>query len=154
MTFLAEYACAVGCVKMLFYKLNEFVQCPCIFLCSVSRLLLFSFSFHVLSSHLLMVCHTLFLNLRNHLFLFLYSFSFCVSLHPLLSRSHPLSQHLCLPQDLHLYNSSVLRPRVVGEWVGREEDDSDPLAAEMLQPPVPRAKTESWGSGETSPAGR
>ncbi|KAG5268806.1 hypothetical protein AALO_G00216700 [Alosa alosa] len=56
-------------------------------------------------------------------------------------------------QDLCLYNSSVLRPRVVGEWVGREEDDSDPLAAEMLQPPVPRAKTESWGSGETSPAG-
>ncbi|XP_062377335.1 uncharacterized protein C8orf34 homolog [Sardina pilchardus] len=56
-------------------------------------------------------------------------------------------------QDLRLYNSSVLRPRVVGEWVGRAEDDSDPLAAEMLQPPVPRAKTESWGSGDTSPAG-
>ncbi|XP_031439977.1 uncharacterized protein C8orf34 homolog [Clupea harengus] len=56
-------------------------------------------------------------------------------------------------QDLCLYNSSVLKPRVVGEWVGREEDDSDPLAAEMLQPPVPRAKTESWGSEENSPAG-
>lgn len=51
------------------------------------------------------------------------------------------------------YNS-VLRPRVVGEWVGREEEDADPLAAEMLHPPVPRAKTEVCWSGESSPAGR
>ncbi|XP_063062476.1 uncharacterized protein C8orf34 homolog, partial [Engraulis encrasicolus] len=54
-------------------------------------------------------------------------------------------------QDLCLYGTSLLRPRVVGEW-GREENDSDPLAAEMLQPPVPRAKTET--SEESSPAGR
>lgn len=51
------------------------------------------------------------------------------------------------------YNS-VLRPRVVGEWVGREENDADPLAAEMLHPPVPRFKTEVCWSGDSSPAGR
>lgn len=48
----------------------------------------------------------------------------------------------------------MLRPRVVGEWVGREEEDADPLAAEMLHPPVPRAKTEVCRSGDSSPAGR
>lgn len=48
----------------------------------------------------------------------------------------------------------MLRPRVVGEWVGREEEDADPLAAEMLRPPVPRAKTEVCWSGDSSPAGR
>lgn len=48
----------------------------------------------------------------------------------------------------------MLRPRVVGEWVGREEEDADPLAAEMLHPPVPRAKTEVCWSGDSSPAGR
>lgn len=58
-----------------------------------------------------------------------------------------------LLQDLGGFNS-VLRPRVVGEWVGREEEDADPLAAEMLQPPVPRAKTEVCWSGDSSPAGR
>ncbi|XP_015462435.1 uncharacterized protein C8orf34 homolog isoform X1 [Astyanax mexicanus] len=68
-----------------------------------------------------------------------------------LSRSIALSDEL--DQDPRVYNS-VLRPRVVGEWVGRDEVDSDPLAAEMLQPPVPRAKTDGcWGSGENSPAG-
>ncbi|XP_048451887.1 uncharacterized protein C8orf34 homolog [Rhincodon typus] len=41
-------------------------------------------------------------------------------------------------QDLRAYSSSLVRPKVVGEWVGREETDADPLAAEMLQPPVPR----------------
>ncbi|XP_069777407.1 uncharacterized protein C8orf34 homolog isoform X3 [Narcine bancroftii] len=46
-------------------------------------------------------------------------------------------------QDLRAYNSSLVRPRVVGEWVGREETDADPLAAEMLQPPVPRIKDEN-----------
>ncbi|XP_072897057.1 uncharacterized protein C8orf34 homolog isoform X2 [Hemitrygon akajei] len=46
-------------------------------------------------------------------------------------------------QDLRAYNSSLVRPRVVGEWVGREETDADPLAAEMLQPPVPRIKDET-----------
>ena len=48
----------------------------------------------------------------------------------------------------------MVRPRVVGEWVGREEEDADPLASEMLQPPVPRAKTEVCWSGDSSPAGR
>ncbi|XP_067108260.1 uncharacterized protein C8orf34 homolog [Osmerus mordax] len=66
-----------------------------------------------------------------------------------LSRSIAISDEL--DQNLGVYNS-LLRPRVVGEWVGREEQDPDPLAAEMLQPPVPRAKTELWGSGENSPA--
>lgn len=56
-------------------------------------------------------------------------------------------------QNLGGYNS-VLRPRVVGEWVGREEVDADPLAAEMLHPPVPRTKTEVCWSGDNSPAGR
>ncbi|XP_072110228.1 uncharacterized protein C8orf34 homolog isoform X4 [Mobula birostris] len=46
-------------------------------------------------------------------------------------------------QDLRAYNSSLVRPRVVGEWVGREETDADPLAAEMLQPPIPRIKDET-----------
>ncbi|XP_029935276.1 uncharacterized protein C8orf34 homolog [Myripristis murdjan] len=67
-----------------------------------------------------------------------------------LSRSIAISDEL--DQNLGGYNS-VLRPRVVGEWVGREEEDPDPLAAEMLQPPVPRAKTEAWGSADNSPAG-
>uniref|UniRef100_A0A3Q3VQA2 Uncharacterized protein n=1 Tax=Mola mola TaxID=94237 RepID=A0A3Q3VQA2_MOLML len=49
------------------------------------------------------------------------------------------------------YNCA-LRPRVVGEWVGREEEDADPLAAEMLHPPVPRSKTEVCWSGGNSPA--
>ncbi|KAK1806337.1 hypothetical protein P4O66_004774 [Electrophorus voltai] len=66
-----------------------------------------------------------------------------------LSRSIALSDEL--DQNPRVYNS-VLRPRVVGEWARRREDDSDPLAAEMLQPPVPRAK--GWGSGDSSLAGR
>lgn len=48
----------------------------------------------------------------------------------------------------------MLRPRVVGQWVGREEEDADPLAAEMLHPPVPRAKKEVFWSGVNGPAGR
>lgn len=48
----------------------------------------------------------------------------------------------------------MLRPRVVGEWVGRAEEDADPLAAEMLHPPVPRAKIEVCWSGVGSPARR
>uniref|UniRef100_A0A3P9PZY2 Chromosome 8 open reading frame 34 n=1 Tax=Poecilia reticulata TaxID=8081 RepID=A0A3P9PZY2_POERE len=65
-----------------------------------------------------------------------------------LSRSIAISDEL----DQHFlgYNA-VLRPRVVGEWVGREDNDLDPLAAEMLHPPVPRAKTEVCWSGENSP---
>nr|XP_029517116.1 uncharacterized protein C8orf34 homolog isoform X3 [Oncorhynchus nerka] len=66
-----------------------------------------------------------------------------------LSRSIAASDEL--DQNLGGYNS-VLRPRVVGEWVGREEEDPDPLAAEMLQPPVPRNKTEVWGRANNSPA--
>uniref|UniRef100_A0A671YBJ1 Chromosome 8 open reading frame 34 n=1 Tax=Sparus aurata TaxID=8175 RepID=A0A671YBJ1_SPAAU len=67
-----------------------------------------------------------------------------------LSRSIAISDEL--DQNLGGYNS-VLRPRVVGEWVGRSEEDADPLAAEMLHPPVPRAKTEVCWSGDSSPAG-
>lgn len=53
-------------------------------------------------------------------------------------------------------NSSLLRPRVIGEWIGREENDADPLAAEMLQPPIPRSKNEQWESEDSSssPTGR
>ncbi|XP_051879331.1 uncharacterized protein C8orf34 homolog [Pristis pectinata] len=58
-----------------------------------------------------------------------------------------LSRSIATPdefdQDLRAHNSSLVRPRVVGEWVGREETDADPLAAEMLQPPVPRIKDET-----------
>uniref|UniRef100_A0A8C2XIN1 Chromosome 8 open reading frame 34 n=1 Tax=Cyclopterus lumpus TaxID=8103 RepID=A0A8C2XIN1_CYCLU len=67
-----------------------------------------------------------------------------------LSRSIAISDEL--DQNLGGYNS-VVRPRVVGEWVGREEEDADPLASEMLQPPVPRAKTQVCWSGDSSPAG-
>ncbi|XP_053714480.1 uncharacterized protein C8orf34 homolog isoform X2 [Synchiropus splendidus] len=67
-----------------------------------------------------------------------------------LSRSIAISDEL--DQNLGGF-SSVLRPRVVGEWVGREEVDADPLAAEMLHPPVPRITNDvcCW-SGESSPA--
>ncbi|XP_039610549.1 uncharacterized protein C8orf34 homolog isoform X1 [Polypterus senegalus] len=60
-----------------------------------------------------------------------------------------------IEQDPRAYNSPLLRPRVIGEWVGREENDADPLAAEMLQPPVPRNKSEQWETEEcnNSPAG-
>lgn len=149
---------AVLC-KMLCHMSNEFVQCSYIILCSVSPLLLFSFSFHVLSClsiswFVTLSPPTYVIISPSPLCILLFFHILCFSSSALLSLPPSLFQCLCLPQDLHLYNSSVLRPRVVGEWVGREEDDSDPLAAEMLQPPVPRAKTESWGSGETSPAGR
>ncbi|XP_029004343.1 uncharacterized protein C8orf34 homolog isoform X3 [Betta splendens] len=65
-----------------------------------------------------------------------------------LSRSIAVSDEL----DQNL-GGSVLRPRVVGEWAGREEEDADPLAAEMLRPPVPRAKAHACWSGGNSPAG-
>nr|XP_006634055.2 PREDICTED: uncharacterized protein C8orf34 homolog [Lepisosteus oculatus] len=69
-----------------------------------------------------------------------------------LSRSIAVSDEL--DQDPLAFNCSLLRPRVIGEWVGREEHDADPLAAEMLQPPVPRTKTEQWESEDSSgPAG-
>ncbi|XP_038622584.1 uncharacterized protein C8orf34 homolog isoform X2 [Tachyglossus aculeatus] len=57
-----------------------------------------------------------------------------------------------LDKDTMAFNSSLLRPRVIGEWVGREENDADPLAAEMLQPPIPRNKNEQWESEESSPS--
>uniref|UniRef100_A0A1A7WK41 Chromosome 8 open reading frame 34 n=1 Tax=Iconisemion striatum TaxID=60296 RepID=A0A1A7WK41_9TELE len=66
-----------------------------------------------------------------------------------LSRSIAISDEL--DQTFLGYNT-VLRPRVVGEWIGRDDNDADPLAAEMLHPPVPRAKTEACWSGENSPA--
>lgn len=59
------------------------------------------------------------------------------------------------PQDTAGFNTPLLRPRVIGEWIGREENDADPLAAEMLQPPTPRNKNEQWDSEDSSsPGGR
>ncbi|XP_048364237.1 uncharacterized protein C8orf34 homolog isoform X2 [Sphaerodactylus townsendi] len=65
-----------------------------------------------------------------------------------LSRSIAISDEL--DKDVAAFNAPLLRPRVVGEWVGREENDADPLAAEMLQPPVPRSKVEQWDSEDSS----
>ncbi|KAK1885321.1 putative protein C8orf34 like [Dissostichus eleginoides] len=61
-----------------------------------------------------------------------------------LSRSIAISDEL--DQNVGGYNSGV-RPRVVGQWVGREEEDADPLASEMLKPPLPREKTEADALG-------
>ncbi|XP_067568225.1 uncharacterized protein C8orf34 homolog isoform X14 [Pseudorca crassidens] len=60
-----------------------------------------------------------------------------------------------LDKETVAFNSSLLRPRVIGEWIGREENDADPLAAEMLQPPIPRSKNEQWENEDnsSSPAG-
>ncbi|XP_061661274.1 uncharacterized protein C8orf34 homolog isoform X2 [Syngnathoides biaculeatus] len=55
-----------------------------------------------------------------------------------------------IDQNLGGFNP-VLRPRVVGEWTGRAEEDADPLAAEMLRPPVPRAKNHPRRSGDGLP---
>ncbi|XP_069846991.1 uncharacterized protein C8orf34 homolog isoform X11 [Dipodomys merriami] len=70
-----------------------------------------------------------------------------------LSRSIAISDEL--DKETVAFNSSLLRPRVIGEWIGREDNDADPLAAEMLQPPVPRSKNDQWESEESScsPAG-
>lgn len=70
-----------------------------------------------------------------------------------LSRSIAISDEL--DKETAAFNSSLLRPRVIGEWIGREENDADPLAAEMLQPPIPRSKNEQWESEDSSssPAG-
>ncbi|XP_076780478.1 uncharacterized protein C8orf34 homolog isoform X4 [Arvicanthis niloticus] len=70
-----------------------------------------------------------------------------------LSRSTAISDEL--DKETVAFNSSLLRPRVIGEWIGRAENDADPLAAEMLQPPVPRSKNDSWESEDSSssPAG-
>ncbi|XP_057646518.1 uncharacterized protein C8orf34 homolog isoform X2 [Chionomys nivalis] len=66
-----------------------------------------------------------------------------------LSRSIAISDEL--DKETVAFNSSLLRPRVIGEWIGRAENDADPLAAEMLQPPVPRSKNDPWESEESSP---
>ncbi|XP_070658739.1 uncharacterized protein C8orf34 homolog isoform X3 [Bos indicus] len=60
-----------------------------------------------------------------------------------------------LDKETMAFSSSLLRPRVIGEWIGREENDADPLAAEMLQPPIPRSKNEQWENEDSSssPAG-
>ncbi|XP_019383316.1 PREDICTED: uncharacterized protein C8orf34 homolog isoform X4 [Gavialis gangeticus] len=60
-----------------------------------------------------------------------------------------------LDKDTTSFNAPLLRPRVIGEWIGREENDADPLAAEMLQPPIPRSKNEQWDSEDSnsSPGG-
>ncbi|KAF6098722.1 vestibule 1 [Phyllostomus discolor] len=70
-----------------------------------------------------------------------------------LSRSIAISDEL--DKETMAFNSSLLRPCVIGEWIGREENDADPLAAEMLQPPIPRSKNEQWESEDSScsPAG-
>ncbi|XP_075069720.1 uncharacterized protein C8orf34 homolog [Mixophyes fleayi] len=70
-----------------------------------------------------------------------------------LSRSIAVTDEL--EQDTRAFNSSLLRPCVIGEWVGREDHDIDPLAAEMIQPPVPRNKNEQreGDGGSGSPAG-
>ncbi|XP_077365676.1 uncharacterized protein C8orf34 homolog isoform X1 [Festucalex cinctus] len=65
-----------------------------------------------------------------------------------LSRSIGTSDDI--DQNLGGFNS-VLRPRVVGEWTGRSEEDADPLAAEMLRPPVPRVKNDVCWSGDGLP---
>nr|KAF6404544.1 vestibule 1 [Rousettus aegyptiacus] len=67
-----------------------------------------------------------------------------------LSRSIAISDEL--DKETVAFNSSLLRPRVIGEWIGREENDADPLAAEMLQPPIPRSKNEQWEGEERSPS--
>ncbi|XP_030356386.1 uncharacterized protein C8orf34 homolog isoform X3 [Strigops habroptila] len=58
-----------------------------------------------------------------------------------------------LDKDTTGFNAPLLRPRVIGEWIGREENDADPLAAEMLQPPIPRNKNEQWDSEDSSSPG-
>ncbi|OCT76891.1 hypothetical protein XELAEV_18032095mg, partial [Xenopus laevis] len=70
-----------------------------------------------------------------------------------LSRSIAVSDEL--EQDTRAFNSSLLKPCVIGEWVGREDNDPDPLAAEMIQPPIPRTKGEQreGDEGSCSPAG-
>ncbi|XP_061613408.1 uncharacterized protein C8orf34 homolog isoform X2 [Phyllopteryx taeniolatus] len=65
-----------------------------------------------------------------------------------LSRSIATSDDI--DQNLGGFNP-VLRPRVVGEWTGRAEEDADPLAAEMLRPPVPRGKNHVCWSGDGLP---
>nr|XP_023650142.1 uncharacterized protein C8orf34 homolog isoform X1 [Paramormyrops kingsleyae] len=56
-------------------------------------------------------------------------------------------------QDSGTFSGCLVRPRVVGQWAGREDEDADPLAAEMLQPPVPRTKTEGWQGEDSGPVG-
>ncbi|XP_035173108.1 uncharacterized protein C8orf34 homolog, partial [Oxyura jamaicensis] len=68
-----------------------------------------------------------------------------------LSRSIAISDEL--DKDTTGFNTPLLRPRVIGEWIGREENDADPLAAEMLQPPIPRSKNEQWDSEDSSSPG-
>ncbi|XP_053571868.1 uncharacterized protein C8orf34 homolog [Bombina bombina] len=70
-----------------------------------------------------------------------------------LSRSIAVTDEL--EQDTRAFNSSLLKPCVIGEWVGRDDNDPDPLAAEMIQPPVPRNKNEQHEGEEinSSPAG-
>uniref|UniRef100_A0A669QM51 Chromosome 8 open reading frame 34 n=1 Tax=Phasianus colchicus TaxID=9054 RepID=A0A669QM51_PHACC len=68
-----------------------------------------------------------------------------------LSRSIAISDEL--DKETTGFNTPLLRPRVIGEWIGREENDADPLAAEMLQPPIPRSKNEQWDSEDSSSPG-
>uniref|UniRef100_A0A8V5FQ36 Uncharacterized protein n=1 Tax=Melopsittacus undulatus TaxID=13146 RepID=A0A8V5FQ36_MELUD len=67
--------------------------------------------------------------------------------------SHSIAISDELDKDTTGFNTPLLRPRVIGEWIGREENDADPLAAEMLQPPIPRNKNEQWDSEDSSSPG-
>ncbi|XP_061304299.1 uncharacterized protein C8orf34 homolog isoform X1 [Pezoporus flaviventris] len=67
--------------------------------------------------------------------------------------SHSIAISDELDKDTAAFNTPLLRPRVIGEWIGREENDADPLAAEMLQPPIPRNKNEQWDSEDSSSPG-
>ncbi|XP_068018631.1 uncharacterized protein C8orf34 homolog isoform X1 [Melanerpes formicivorus] len=67
--------------------------------------------------------------------------------------SHSIALSDELDKDSAGFNTPILRPRVIGEWIGREENDADPLAAEMLQPPTPRSKNEQWDSEDSSSPG-
>lgn len=65
-----------------------------------------------------------------------------------LSRSIAISDEL--DKERVAFNSSLLRPCVIGEWIGQEENDADPLAAEMLQPPISRSKNEQRETEDNS----
>lgn len=54
-----------------------------------------------------------------------------------------ISQNIAISDELDketaVFNS-LPRPHVMGEGTGQEENDADLLAAEMIQPPIPRSK--------------
>ncbi|XP_023701255.2 uncharacterized protein C8orf34 homolog isoform X3 [Paramormyrops kingsleyae] len=55
-----------------------------------------------------------------------------------------LSRSLAASDELdQAFNSALQRPRVIGRWTGRADSDADPLASEMLHPPLPRGYRET-----------